>query len=171
MTGWIGLARALVVVGFGLVAAGAAAAQTPQHTLLGVDCAAAPIWHCPDRDCEGAVVTQEGPSTELKTRRPFFLDCPADYKPGEKVNVLLALHGAGSYANWMRNYFPAFDFKDKYRLVIVTPSSPTRIWSEADDEYLHNLVDLVVGAVGKQNVDHFILAGHSQGGLTSSRIV
>jgi hypothetical protein len=29
----------------------------------------------------------------------------------------------------------------------------------------------VIGAVGKANVDHFILAGHSQGGLTSSRIV
>jgi len=28
-----------------------------------------------------------------------------------------------------------------------------------------------VGTVGKQNVLHFILAGHSQGGLTSNRIV
>jgi hypothetical protein len=33
------------------------------------------------------------------------------------------------------------------------------------------MIDLVVGTVGKQNVEHFILAGHSQGGLTSSRIV
>jgi hypothetical protein len=45
--------------------------------------------------------------TELKTRRPFFLDCPSDYHPGEKVNVLLSLHGAGSFANWQRNYIPA----------------------------------------------------------------
>jgi hypothetical protein len=44
------------------------------------------------------------------------------------------------------------------------------VWSEADDEYLHNLVDLVVGTVGKKNVEHFILAGHSQGGMTSNRI-
>ena len=29
----------------------------------------------------------------------------------------------------------------------------------------------MVGAVGKENVEHFILAGHSQGGLTSNRII
>jgi len=63
------------------------------------------------------------------------------------------------------------DVKDKYNLVIITPGSPTRAWTEADDEYLHNMVDLVVGAVGKENVDHFILAGHSQGGMTSNRII
>jgi hypothetical protein len=166
------LIRTLGLAAIGAFAAGAAAAQpAPDHTLLGVDCAAPPLWHCPDHACEDAVVTQEGPSVELKTRRPFFLDCPSDYKPGDKVNVLLSLHGAGSYANWQRNYFPAMDFKDKYHLVIITPSSPTRIWSDADDEYLHNLVDLVVGAVGKDNVDHFILAGHSQGGMTSNRII
>jgi hypothetical protein len=164
------LLAALTLAAFGALAATPAVAQ-PAHTLLGVDCAAPPIWHCPDRDCEAAVVTQAGPVVELKTRRPFFLDCPSDYNPGEKVNVLLSLHGAGSYANWQRNYFPAMDVKDKYRLVIITPSSPTRVWSEADDDYLHNLVDLVVGAVGKGNVDHFILAGHSQGGLTSNRII
>src|ERR1700684_21751 len=125
------------------VAAGAAFAQ-PAHVLLGVDCAAPPLWHCPDRDCEASVVTQAGATVDLKTRRPFFLDCPADYKPGDKVNVLLSLHGAGSYANWQRNYLPAMDVKDKYHLVIITPSTPTRIWSEADDDYLHNIVDLVV---------------------------
>ena len=117
------------------------------------------------------MVTQAGATVELKTRRPFFLDCPSDYKPGDKVNVLLSLHGAGSFANWQRNYFPAMDFRDKYHLVIITPSTPTRIWSDADDDYLHNVVDLVVGAVGKGNVDHFILAGHSQGGMTSNRVI
>ncbi|HEY1750485.1 MAG TPA: alpha/beta hydrolase [Caulobacteraceae bacterium] len=169
----IGFIRAAALGLVGALAATAAVAQpaAPAHSLLGVDCAAPPLWHCPDRNCEDAVVTQAGPSVELKTRRPFFLDCPSDYRPGEKVNILLSLHGAGSYANWQRNYFPAMDVKDKYRLVIITPSTPTRVWSEADDAYLENLVDLVVGAVGKENVDHFILAGHSQGGLTSSRIV
>lgn len=167
------IARAIGLALVGAFAAGAAAAQPvpAAHTLLGVDCDAPPLWHCPPSDCEAAVVTQAGPTVELKTRRPFFLDCPAGYKPGDKVNVVLSLHGAGSYANWQRNYFPAMDVKDKYRLVIITPSSPTRIWSEADDDYLHNIVDLVVGAVGKGNVDHFILAGHSQGGLTSNRII
>jgi hypothetical protein len=166
------LLRVVALAATGALLASAASAQTPpEHTLLGIDCAAPPLWHCPDRNCEDAVVTQEGPSVELKTRRPFFLDCPSNYKPGDKVNVVLSLHGAGSYANWQRNYFPAMDFKDKYHLVIITPSSPTRIWSDADDDYLHNVVDLVVGALGKENVAHFILAGHSQGGMTSNRII
>src|SRR5262245_20252860 len=148
---------------------GSAFAQ--EHTLLGTNCAAPPLWHCPDSECTGAIVTQPGNTVELKTRRTFFLDCPSYYKPGDKVTVVMNLHGFGSYANWERNYFPAFDVKDKYKLVIITPGSPTRFWSEADDEYLHNIVDLVVATVGKQNVDHFILMGHSQGGLTSLRLV
>ena len=161
---------ALSVMGMSALVATSAMAQQA-HTLLGVDCAAPPAFHCPDTECSGSVVTQPGNTVELKTRRTFFLDCPGDYKPGDKVNVVLSLHGFGSFANWQRNYFPAMDVKDKYKLVVITPGSPTRFWSEADDEYLHNIVDLVVGAVGKQNVEHFILAGHSQGGLTSSRLV
>jgi hypothetical protein len=159
-----------LILALGLLSASAALAQQA-HTLLGVDCAARPLWHCPDSECPAGEITQPGNTVELKTRRTFFLDCPSDYKPGDKVNVVLSLHGFGSFANWQRNYFPAFDVKDKYKLVVITPGSPVRFWSEADDEYLHNIVDLVVGTVGKQNVEHFILAGHSQGGLTSSRIV
>jgi hypothetical protein len=162
---------ALALFALGVLGAGSAMAQAAPHMLLGVDCSAPPLWHCPDTECQASVVTQAGPTVEMKTRRPFFLDCPSDYKPGDKVNIMLALHGAGSYANWQRNYFPAMDVKDKYRLVIITPSSPTRVWSEADDEYLHNIVDLVVGTIGKENVDHFILSGHSQGGMTSNRII
>ncbi len=67
--------------------------------------------------------------------------------------------------------FPRWTSKDKYKLIVITPGSPVRYWSDADDEYLHNIVDLVVATVGKENVQHFILAGHSQGGLTSSRLV
>ena len=165
----------LIWAGAGLIALGAgqAMAQTmaPAHGLLGVDCAAPPAYHCPDSDCPGAMQTQPGDTVEMKSRRTYFLDCPSDYKPGDKVNIVLSLHGFGSYANWQRNYFPAMDVKDKYHLVVITPGSPTRYWSGADDEYLHNIVDSVVGAVGKQNVDHFILAGHSQGGFTTSRLV
>jgi hypothetical protein len=172
MTRIANLARAVGAALFGVFALGGGSALAQaSHTLLGVNCAAPPAWHCPDTECLGAVMTQPGDTVELKTRRTFFLDCPSDYKPGDKVNVVLSLHGAGSYANWQRNYFPAMDVKDKYKLVIITPGSPTRVWSEADDEYLHNMVDLVVGAVGKANVDHFILAGHSQGGMTSNRII
>jgi len=147
-----------------------ALAQGP-HMLLNVNCDAPPAMHCPDAACASELVTQPGNTVEMKTRRTFFLDCPTGYKKGDKVNIVLSLHGAGSYANWQRNYAPFFDSKDRYKLVIITPGSPTRTWSAYDDDYLANMVDAVVAEVGKQNVDHFILAGHSQGGLTSSRIV
>jgi hypothetical protein len=63
------------------------------------------------------------------------------------------------------------DYKDKYRLVIATPNSPTHTWSQADDEYLQNIVNSVVDQIGKENIKAFWLVGHSQGGMTSNRIV
>jgi hypothetical protein len=42
---------------------------------------------------------------------------------------------------------------------------------EADDAYLQNITDLVIAQFGKENIKTFWLAGHSQGGLTSRRIV
>ena len=157
-------------LGISLFCAGSAIAQQA-NTLLGVNCAAPPSWHCPDSDCPSAVVTQPGDTVEMQSRRTYFLDCPSDYTPGDKVSIVMSLHGFGSYANWQRNYFPVMDVKDKYKLVVITPGSPIRYWTEADDEYLHNIVDRVVAEVGKENVEHFILAGHSQGGMTSSRLV
>lgn len=108
---------------------------------------------------------------EMKTRRTYFLDYPCDLKPDEKVTFILSLHGAGSYGNWQRHYFPIMDYADKYRLVIATPNSPTRVWSGADDEYLQNIVNSVVDQIGRQNIKAFWLVGHSQGGMTSNRIV
>lgn len=165
--------RAVAAIG-GVVALlglyGSAVAQAP-HMLLNVNCDAPPALHCPDADCASALITQPGNTVEMKTRRTYFLDCPTGYKKGDKVNVVLSLHGAGSYANWNRNYAPFLDSKDKYKLVVITPGSPTRTWSAYDDEYLANVVDSVVAEVGKQNVEHFILAGHSQGGMTSNRVI
>ncbi|MDP3739620.1 MAG: alpha/beta hydrolase [Hyphomonadaceae bacterium] len=166
--------RRLAAAGILAAVGGSAFAQQPAanpNTLLGTNCNAPPVYHCPDTACEGPVVTQPGNTVEMKTRRTYFLDCPAGYKPGDKVNLVLSLHGGGSYANWQRNYAPFMDVKDKYKLVIMTPGSPVRAWSAADDEYLHNIVDSVVGAVGKANVERLILAGHSQGGATSTRII
>ena len=73
-----------------------------------------------------------------KTGRKFYLDDPDDLKPGEKLTFILNLHGGGSVGAWQRAYFPAVDYKDKYRLVIATPSAatkePARRWvDEADD--------------------------------------
>jgi hypothetical protein len=91
---------------------------------------------------------------------------------------VMLLHGAGSTGEWVRRYFPAMDYKEKYRLVVATPTAagggptPVRMWlADADDAYLHNISDMVVGAIGRRNIKAFWLAGHSQGGLTVNRIV
>jgi pimeloyl-ACP methyl ester carboxylesterase len=150
--------------------AGGAFAQEPLR-LAGAACAAPPVLHCPETECPPDRVINPGPVVEMKTRRTYFLDYPCDLKAGEKVTLVLSLHGGGSYGNWQRHYFPIFDYKDKYRLVIATPNSPTRAWSTADDEYLQNIVDSLVEQIGRQNVKAFWLVGHSQGGMTSNRIL
>jgi pimeloyl-ACP methyl ester carboxylesterase len=111
-----------------------------------------------------------------KTGRKFYLDDPDDLKPGEKVTFILNLHGGGSVGAWQRAYFPAVDYKDKYRLVVATPSAatkePARRWvGEADDDHLHNIVNYVFDKYGPENIAAFWLAGHSQGGMTSSRLL
>jgi hypothetical protein len=148
----------------------AAAAQEPLR-LAGAACTTPPALHCPDKDCPSDRVINQGAVVEMKTRRTYFLDYPCDLKTGEPVTFVLNLHGAGSIGNWQRHYFPIFDYKDKYRLVVATPNSPTRVWSEADDAYLQNIVESVVGQIGKANIKAFWLAGHSQGGLTSNRLL
>jgi hypothetical protein len=111
-----------------------------------------------------------------KTGRKFYLDDPDDLKPGEPVVFLLNIHGGGSVGAWQRLYFPAFDYKEKYRLVVATPSAatrePVRRWvGEADDEHLRNIVDVVFARYGRENIASFWLVGHSQGGMTSNRIL
>jgi hypothetical protein len=152
-----------------------ATAKTAPPELAGVPCEIPPPLHCPEASCPGATITNPGNATEPKTGRKFFLDYPCDLKKNEKVTFILSLHGFGSYGNWQRNYFPVFDYKDKYRLVIATPTSgnqPPHAWiSENDDAYLQNIVAMVYEQVGKQNIKAFWLAGHSQGGLTSNRLL
>lgn len=137
-----------------LVTAGAAAAQQPVR-LMNAPCTAAP----PE-----AV-------TEPATGRTWLLDYPCDLKPGERVTLILNLHGGGSSGTWQRRYFPAFQEKERQRLVVASPYSPIRRWTEDDDVYLQNIVTSLVNAVGRANVEAFWLAGHSQGGATSRRIV
>ncbi len=159
------------VGGIALAWAGAALAQAEPGQIANTPCVTPPALHCPDSDCQAATVINQGDTVEPQTRRTFFLDCPADYKPGDKVILVLSLHGAGSYANWQRNYFPLMDYKDRYHLVIATPSSPYHFWEPGDDAYLANIIDLLAGSVGKQNVTALWLVGHSQGGMTSNRII
>ena len=153
------------------VLAGYAGAQQQPFQFFGATCTTPPFLHCPDKDCPADRVINPGPVVEMKSRRTYFLDYPCGLKPGEKVTFILSLHGAGSYGNWQRHYFPILDYKDKYRLVIATPNSPTRTWSPADDEYLQDIVTSVVDQIGKENIRAFWLVGHSQGGMTSNRIV
>ena len=103
------------------------------------------------------------------TDRSFYLDYPEGLEAGEKVVFFLNLHGGGSSGQWQHGYFPAHQFQDEFRLVIATPTAataePSRRWvSEADDQHLQNVVDIVIGRFGQENVASFWLVGHSQGG-------
>ncbi len=150
---------------------------------LGVACATPPPMHCSGAECNGPLIAQTGDATDPKTGRKFFLDYPCNLKPGEKVVFILNIHGAGSIGNWQRHYFPAMDYKDKYRLVIATPTAATmanmpggstgvRMWMpDADDQHLQNIADLMIAEFGRKNIKSFWLVGHSQGGFTSNRIV
>lgn len=161
----------LILVAFGVVIFAVQLSAQQPLKLAGAPCLSPPFLHCPDKDCSPDRVINPGPVVEMKSRRTYFLDYPCDLKPGEKVTFILSLHGFGSYGNWQRHYFPILDYKDKYRLVIATPNSPTRFWSDADDEYLQNIVTSLVSQIGKENIKAFWLVGHSQGGLTSNRLV
>jgi len=165
------LIRLLAIVSAVVAITAIASAQEQPFRFAGTTCTSAAYLHCPDSECSSATVINQGNVVEMKTRRTYFLDYPCDLKKGEKVTFILSLHGAGSYGNWQRHYFPIMDYKDKYRLVIATPNSPTRTWSSADDEYLQNIVNFVIGQIGRENIKTFWLVGHSQGGMTSNRIV
>lgn len=111
------------------------------------------------------------PVTDPGTNRTWVLDYPCDLQPGEDVTFILNLHGGGSNTAYQHAYFPAWELKEKYRLVVATPYSPVARWRPEDDQYLQNIVTTVTDAVGKENIRAFWLAGHSQGGLTSRRLI
>ena len=125
----------------------------------------------PGGDYDRSAIVNQGNVVEMQTRRTYFLDYPCDLKPGEDVTFVLSLHGGGSYGNWQRHYFPILDYVDSHRLVVATPHSPIRVWTDADDVYLQIIVTSIVEQIGKENIRAFWLAGHSQGGMTSNRIL
>lgn len=113
----------------------------------------------------------DAPVTDSGTGRTWVLDYPCDLQPGEDVTFILNLHGGGSNTAYQHAYFPAWELKEKHRLVVATPYSPAAVWRPEDDQYLQNIVSTVTDAVGKENIRAFWLAGHSQGGLTSRRLI
>ena len=115
-------------------------------------------------------------AVDERTGRKFFLDDPEDLAPSEQVVFLLNLHGGSSHGTWQRAYFPAHDYRDRYRLVTAAPSAATREpfsrWkSAADDAHLEGIVEHVVARYGRDRLRAFWLVGHSQGGLTSQRLL
>ena len=159
-----------------LLTASAASAQD----LGNLTCSTPPPLHCADT-CTPELLGDTGNAIEPETGRSFFLDFPCDLAADEKFLFVLSLHGAGSIGNWQRHYFPALDYIDEYRLVIATPTAAgsgaiggrsVRMWTaENDDVYLQNVVELVLDHFGRDKVGAFWLAGHSQGGMTSNRVV
>jgi len=112
---------------------------------------------------------------DAATGRKFFLDHPSDEQRGD-LTFILSLHGGGSVGMWQRLYFPAHDFVDDLGLVVATPSSATKQpmshWvRDADDEHLRSIVTQVYERFGAERITRFWLAGHSQGGMTSRRLL
>ena len=169
---------AVLAASAALATAGAASAKD----YLGVACKSPPPEHCNGDACQ-ASLNNPGTAVDPRTGRKYWLDYPCDLKPGDKVVFILNIHGAGSIGQWQRHYFPAFDYKDKYKLVVATPTAATspsrvpgqpgvRVWVPAEDDvFLQNVTSEVVEAFGARNIKSFWLAGHSQGGATSHRIV
>ncbi len=113
---------------------------------------------------------------EPRTNRKFYLDLPGDLREGDKLLFLLSLHGGGSNGKWQREYFPAYDHVDRYRMIVATPTAattePARRWvAEADDAYLEGIVEYVAARFGRPKIRAFWLVGHSQGGMTSNRLL
>ena len=73
----------------------AAALAQENVAIQGAVCATPPPLHCPDTECSGAMIINQGPVVEMKTRRTYFLDYPCDLKRGEPVTFILSLHGGG----------------------------------------------------------------------------
>ena len=119
--------------------------------LAGQPCARPPVMKCPEANC-GALVTEQGPVAGPAEGRRYFIDYPCDLRPDEKVTVVLSLHGAGSYGNWQRHYFPILDQVDAQRLVVITPNAPPRRWTaEADDAYLETIVTKTISEIGAKS--------------------
>ncbi|MFC3076709.1 hypothetical protein ACFODL_01270 [Phenylobacterium terrae] len=173
-----------LLLGLAGLAGLALASPSAARDIGGIACQTPPPARCSGASCTPETLGNRGNVVDEKTGRSFFLDYPCDLKPGEKVVLILNIHGAGSIGNWQRHYFPAVDYKDKYRLVVATPTADgsgnigggagpgVRMWMpDKDDAHLRNITELVFEAFGRENIKSFWLAGHSQGGATSHRIV
>ena len=114
-----------------------------------------------------------GSAVDKATGRKFYLSHPDPVDA--PLTFLLNLHGGGSFGAWQKLYFPADDYVDSHGLVVATPTAateePMRHWrGDVDDEHLRNVVEHVFDLFGPQ-IGSFWLVGHSQGGMTSTRLL
>ncbi|MEX0963268.1 MAG: hypothetical protein WDZ52_04385 [Pseudohongiellaceae bacterium] len=154
---------------------------TAADNILGVVCETPPPLHCSGGNC-AAKIAEPGNVTEPASGRQYFLDYPCDLEASEDVIFVLNIHGAGSIANWQRHYFPVADYKEEYNLVVATPTAAgsrglgdgqgIRMWlTQTDDFFLQAVTEQLIDAFGAENIKAFWMAGHSQGGGTSHRLV
>lgn len=134
-------------------------------------------WECdnPKLDCGGIECPtsyQRGPLTlPGYENQAFIVDYPCDLRENEKVTLVLNVHGGGSFANWQRHYFPAKDFVEEHRLIVVQPQalpqpSSTRWLNDgSDDDYIRGVIAFVDEQFGdKVDIHRFWVVGHSNGG-------
>ena len=145
--------------------------RSPNLQLGGAPCVAPPVLHCPDSGCAGDRVINQGPIVEMKTRRTYFLDYPMRPEGGRAGDIRPQPARRRIVRELAAPLLPDHGLPRRHRLVIATPNSPTRVWTAADDEYLQNIVNAVVDQIGKTNIKSFWLVGHSQGGMTSNRLL
>ena len=138
---------------------------------------------CSGPGCAAVSVERPGETSDLATSRRFLIDYPCDLKRGEKVVFILNLHGSGSDGPRQRLYFPAVDLKEKYRLVVATPTAATLTmvggaegagptWlAEADEAHLRNIAEQVFTRFGRQNIRAFWLASHGLDGFVSDPLI
>lgn len=114
--------------------------------------------------------------TDPASGRKWTFDVPEPLDGDEPVTLILSLHGGGSVGAWQRGYFPAEDFADRYKVAVAIPSAathePFRRWvADADDAHLRAVLEAAVAQLGAHRVRAIWLAGHSQGGMTSFRLL
>lgn len=148
----------------------APAANAPL-ALSAAECSPPPVERCTRGEDCAALVAEQGSAVNPDTGRNYYLDYSCNLKKNDKVTILLNLHGGGSYGNWERHYFPIVDHIEDNKLVIVTPNAPAQFWTEKDDAHLEGIISSLISEIGEENVASLWMAGHSQGSITSRRLI
>jgi len=135
-----------------------------------------PDYACADVDCVLTNIKSGPIRVEPFPDQPAIIDYPTDLREGERVTLILNLHGGGSYANWQRHYFPAKDHVDEMRLIVIHPQARNidglNRWpmDGSDDRYIRALIAFVDDRFEAVDIDAFWVVGHSNGGMYGNQI-